>query len=210
MMLVTALLLAAQAPTAPAPEATPRPAPNGPVVVLETSLGKIRIGLHQDKAPLSVKNFLTYVRGGHYDGTIWHRVIPGFMIQGGGFEPDMSERPTRPPIKNEAKNGLSNLRGTVSMARTSDPNSATAQFYVNVKDNLSLDYGVRGAGYAVFGEVLEGMDVADRIVAVPTSAKGQFSDVPRTPVLIVRAREMKAAATAAAKPKVATPAPPKP
>jgi cyclophilin family peptidyl-prolyl cis-trans isomerase len=207
MSFATALLLFAQA--ASAPEASPKPAPNGPVVLLETSLGKIRIGLHQDKAPLSVKNFLTYVRGGHYDGTIWHRVIPGFMIQGGGFEPDMTERPTRPPIQNEAKNGLSNLRGTVAMARTSEPNSATAQFYINVKDNLSLDYGVRGAGYAVFGEVLEGMDVADRIVAVPTGVKGQFSDVPRTPVLIVRAREVRAAAPAA-KPKETPPAAPKP
>ena len=208
MMLVTALLLLAQAPAPP--EATPRPAPNGPVVVLETSLGKIRIGLHQDKAPLSVKNFLTYVRGGHYDGTIWHRVIPGFMIQGGGFEPDMSERPTRPPVKNEAKNGLSNLRGTVAMARTNDPNSATAQFFINVKDNLSLDYGVRGAGYTVFGEVLEGMDVADKIVAVPTGKKGLFSDVPQKPVLIVHAREAKAAPAPVAKPKETPPAAPKP
>jgi cyclophilin family peptidyl-prolyl cis-trans isomerase len=210
MIFVAALLLLAQAPTAPAPEPTPRPAPNGPVVLLETSLGKIRIGLHQDKAPLTVKNFLTYVRGGHYDGTIWHRVIPGFMIQGGGFEEDMTERPTRPPVKNEAKNGLSNLRGTVAMARTNDPNSATAQFFINVKDNLSLDFGVRGAGYTVFGEVLEGMDVADKIVAVPTSRKGPHSDVPQKPVLIVRAREVKAASAAVAKPKEATPAPPTP
>ncbi len=209
MSLVTALLIFAQA--APAPEATPRPAPNGPVVVLDTSLGKIRIGLHQDKAPLTVKNFLAYVRAGHYDGTIWHRVIPGFMIQGGGFEEDMTERPTRPPVKNEAKSGLSNLRGTVAMARTNDPNSATAQFFINVKDNLSLDYGVRGAGYTVFGEVLEGMDVADKIVAVPTGKKGLFSDVPQKPVLIVRAREAKAAARApVAKPKEALPAPPQP
>jgi cyclophilin family peptidyl-prolyl cis-trans isomerase len=210
MSLVAAVLLLVhvQAPPAPAPEATSRPAPNGPVVLLETSFGKIRIGLHQDKAPLTVKNFLTYVRGGHYDGTIWHRVIPGFMIQGGGFEEDMTERPTRPPVKNEAKNGLSNLRGTVAMARTNDPNSATAQFFINVKDNLSLDFGVRGAGYTVFGEVLEGMDVADKIVAVPTSRKGAHSDVPQKPVLIVRAREAKAAAAAAASPKET--APPKP
>ncbi|HET7290782.1 MAG TPA: peptidylprolyl isomerase [Vicinamibacteria bacterium] len=195
MTLETALLLLAQtAPPAAAPEATPRPVPSGPVVVLETSLGAIKIGLHQDKAPLSVKNFLTYVRGGHYDGTIWHRVIPGFMIQGGGFEEDMTERPTRPPVKNEAKNGLSNRRGTVALARTNDPNSATAQFFISVKDNPFLDFGIRGAGYAVFGEVLEGMDVVDKIVAVPTTTKGAYQNVPRTPVLIVRVREAKTAA----------------
>jgi len=208
------LLQAAPAPStaAPAPEASPTPFP-GPVVVLETTLGRVKLGLRDDKAPVSVKNFLTYVRAGHYDGTIFHRVIPGFMAQGGGFEEDMTERPTRPPIVNEAKNGLSNRRGTVAMARTNDPNSASAQFFVNVKDNHSLDFGVRGAGYTVFGEVLEGMDVVDRIVAVPTTRKGIYSDVPRVPIFITRAREVKAAAKpappAAAKPS-APPASPRP
>jgi cyclophilin family peptidyl-prolyl cis-trans isomerase len=217
MDLSIALLLLLQAapapsPAAPAPEASPTPFP-GPVVVLETTLGRVKLGLRDDKAPVSVKNFLTYVRAGHYDGTIFHRVIPGFMAQGGGFEEDMTERPTRPPIVNEAKNGLSNRRGTVAMARTNDPNSASAQFFVNVKDNHSLDFGVRGAGYTVFGEVLEGMDVVDRIVAVPTTRKGIYSDVPRVPIFITRAREVKAAAKsappAAAKPP-ATPASPRP
>jgi cyclophilin family peptidyl-prolyl cis-trans isomerase len=136
------------------------------------------------------------------------------MVQGGGFEEDMSERPTRPPIVNEAKNGLSNRRGTLAMARTNDPNSASAQFFINVKDNHSLDFGVRGAGYAVFGEVLEGMDVVDKIVATPTTRKGQYSDVPRVPIFITRAREAKAAApakpAAPVSPKPTTPAPPGP
>ncbi len=174
---------------APEPTPTPRPLPNGPTVVIDTTFGRIKIGLHQDKAPLTVANFLTYVKAGHYDGTIFHRVIPKFMVQGGGFEPDMTERPTRPPVRNEAKNGLSNRRGTVAMARTNDPNSETAQFFINVGDNLRLDYGIQGAGYCVFGEVLEGMDVVDRIVAVPTTTKGVNKDVPETPILIKRARQ---------------------
>jgi cyclophilin family peptidyl-prolyl cis-trans isomerase len=207
MNLASVVLLLAQAapaasPAAPLPEASPTPFP-GPVVVLETTLGRVKLGLYADKAPVTVKNFITYVRAGHYDGTIFHRVIPGFMAQCGGFEDDMTERPTRPPIVNEAKNGLSNRRGTIAMARTNDPNSASAQFFVNVKDNHSLDFGIRGAGYAVFGEVLEGMDVVDKIVAVPTTRKGQYSDVPRVPIFITRAREVKAAS-------VAKPATPKP
>jgi peptidyl-prolyl cis-trans isomerase A (cyclophilin A) len=182
-------LLQAPAPAAsPAPVATPKPAPNGPVVVLETSLGTIRIGLHQDKAPLSTANFLQYVKAKHYDGTVFHRVIPTFMIQGGGMTADMTEKPTRPAIKNEGKNGLRNTRGTVAMARTNDPDSATSQFFINVKENHALDFGMRGAGYAVFGEVLEGMDVVDKIKAVPTSSKGMFDDVPVTPVVIKTAR----------------------
>jgi cyclophilin family peptidyl-prolyl cis-trans isomerase len=210
MNLATALFLLAQAAQAPvpAPAATPSPEPTpfaGPIVVLETSLGKVKLGLRPEKAPLSVKNFLTYVKAGHYDGTIFHRVMPGFMAQGGGFEEDMTERPTRPPILNEAKNGLSNRRGTLAMARTNDPNSATAQFFINVNDNHGLDFGVRGAGYAVFGEVLEGMDVVDKIVAVPTTRKGQFSDVPRTPVFLTKAR-LVSAGTVAPKP-TATAAP---
>jgi cyclophilin family peptidyl-prolyl cis-trans isomerase len=209
MSIATLVLLLSQAPTTPPPPVSPSPEPtpfSGPVVVLDTSLGRIKLGLRQDKAPVTVKNFLTYLRGGHYDGTIFHRVIPGFMIQGGGFEEDMTERPTRPPIVNEAKNGLSNRRGTVAMARTNDPNSATAQFFINVNDNHGLDFGVRGAGYAVFGEVLEGMEVADKIVAVPTTSKGAHQNVPRTPIVLTRAREQKAAAVA----KPATPAAPKP
>src|SRR5688572_4357966 len=127
-------LLQAPAASAPAPVVpTPRPAPAGPVVVLDTSMGRIRIGLHQDKAPISTANFLQYVKAKHYDGTIFHRVIPTFMIQGGGMTPDMTEKTGRPPIKNEARNGLRNSRGTLAMARTNDPDSATAQFFINVK-----------------------------------------------------------------------------
>ena len=188
---VSLLLCLWQAPApaaSPAPAATPKPAPNGPVVVLETTMGSIKIGLHQDKAPLSTANFLAYVKAKHYDGTVFHRVIPTFMIQGGGMTPDMTEKPTKPPIKNEGRNGLRNTRGTLAMARTNDPDSATSQFFINVKDNHALDFGMRGAGYAVFGEVLEGMDVVDRIKAVPTTSKGPHDDVPMTPVLIKTAR----------------------
>jgi cyclophilin family peptidyl-prolyl cis-trans isomerase len=203
------LLVLSQAPPAPAPtpasEPTAKPLPAGPVVVLDTTLGRIRIGLHKDKAPVSVDNFIKYVRSGHYDGTIFHRVMPNFMIQGGGMGPEMEERQTRPPIRNEAKNGLRNARGTVAMARTNDPDSATAQFFINVKDNHALDFGIRGAGYAVFGEVIEGMDVVDRIVAVPTTMKGPHQNVPVTPVLIRTAREGRPGAA----PKPAAPAQPK-
>jgi cyclophilin family peptidyl-prolyl cis-trans isomerase len=183
MIIASALLVAAV--TA---QPSPAPAPAGPVVVLETSMGNIRIALDQGKAPETVKNFLAYARSGHYDGTIFHRVIPRFMVQGGGMDAAMKEKATRPPIKNEAANKLRNDRGTVAMARTAEPNSATAQFFINVKNNASLDYGVGGAGYAVFGTVIEGMDVVDRIVAVPTTSKGGHQDVPVTPVLINKAR----------------------
>ncbi|MCM2254514.1 MAG: peptidylprolyl isomerase [Vicinamibacteria bacterium] len=172
-------------------------------------MGTIKIGLHQDKTPRTVKNFLSYVRIGHYDGTVFHRVIPGFMAQGGGFLPDMTERAETlmPPVVNEARlsagAGLRNSRGTVAMARTNEPNSAQAQFFINVKDNHRLDFGIGGAGYTVFGEVLEGMDVVDKIMAVPTTTKGMHQNVPRTPILITRARELPAAkaATPAASPK---------
>ncbi len=204
LVFMVAQVTAPPAPADPAATPTPKPLPNGPVVVLDTTLGRIKIGLHRDKAPLSVANFLAYVKAGHYDGTIFHRVIPRFMAQGGGFEPDMTERPTRPPVKNEAKNGLSNRRGTVAMARTSDPNSATSQFFINVADNLRLDYGIQGAGYCVFGEVLEGMDVADAIVAVPTTTRGVNRDVPETDILIKRARVF--VPRAAAAPKTTAPA----
>jgi peptidyl-prolyl cis-trans isomerase A (cyclophilin A) len=188
------LLLAAQAPAPAAPAATPTPAPPpaGPVVSIVTSMGEIRIALRPDKAPLTVANFLQYVKSGHYNGTIFHRVIPGFMVQGGGMDAKMVEKPTRPPVRNEAKNGLRNSRGTVAMARTNDPNSATSQFFVNVKDNHALDFGIRGAGYAVFGEVVEGMEVVDKIVAVPTGTRGGHQDVPDTPVFIKSVRVVSA------------------
>jgi peptidyl-prolyl cis-trans isomerase A (cyclophilin A) len=206
---LTLSLLAAQAapPTTTAsPAPSPKPTPAGPVVVLETSLGIIEIGLYKDKSPVTVDNFLQYVRAKHFDGTVFHRVIPDFMIQGGGFDPGMTEKPTRPPIKNEAANGLRNSRGTVAMARTQDPNSATAQFFISLKDNHSLDYGIGGAGYAVFGEVLKGMEVVDKIAQVPTGNNGPYQNVPLTPVLIKSAREAGAKPAAAAKPAAPAPA----
>jgi len=169
------------------------PAPKGgkPVVQLETSLGVIKVELYPDKAPISVKNFLTYVREGHYDGLIFHRVIRDFMIQGGGFTKEMQERGTKhPPIKNEADNGLKNDRGTVAMARTMIVDSATAQFFINTVNNDFLNHKAKtpqGYGYAVFGKVIEGMDVVDKIRAVPTGAFSMFQDVPKQPVLIVKA-----------------------
>ena len=193
MILATALLAAAAA--APA---------NAPVVALETSMGTIRIQLDQEKAPATVANFLSYVRAGHYDGTVFHRVIPGFMIQGGGMDASMKEKPTRAPIKNEAANKLRNDRGTIAMARTADPDSATAQFFINVKNNASLDFGVNGAGYAVFGRVIEGMEVVDRIVAVATTTRAPHQNVPVTPVVIRKARVEAAAATG--QPEAETPA----
>jgi cyclophilin family peptidyl-prolyl cis-trans isomerase len=196
MIAVKLLALAlAQAPAAasPAPAATPKPAPAGPFVVLETTLGTIKLALNKEKAPLSVDNFLKYVRARHYDGTIFHRVIPGFMIQGGGMDAQMVEKKTLAAIRNEAKNGLSNRRGALAMARTNDPNSATAQFFINLKDNLRLDFGVSGAGYAVFGEVTEGMDVVDKIAAVDTTSKGGHENVPMVSVVIKSAREVGAA-----------------
>jgi peptidyl-prolyl cis-trans isomerase B (cyclophilin B) len=166
-----------------APKANPR-------VALETSKGKIVLELYPNRAPKTVENFLQYVHSGFYNGVIFHRVIPGFMIQGGGFTPDMTQKPTKASIPNEADNGLLNERGTIAMARTNDPNSASAQWFINVADNRSLDFKsktVQGWGYAVFGKVVEGMDVADAIVAVKTSSKGQFSDVPVEPITIKKA-----------------------
>jgi cyclophilin family peptidyl-prolyl cis-trans isomerase len=177
------------------------------VVVLETSLGRIRIGLYDDKAPLSTENFLHYVRKGHYDGTVFHRVMPTFMIQGGGMTPDLKEKPTDPPIRNEARNGLRNNRGSVAMARTNDPNSASSQFFINLKDNAFLDFGIRGAGYAVFGEVLDGMAVVDKIASVATTSKGQYENVPATPVLILSARVEGGGRPAAARPASPRPSP---
>jgi cyclophilin family peptidyl-prolyl cis-trans isomerase len=162
----------------------------GPIVVMETSLGEIRIELNPEKAPVTVANFLSYVRQGFYDGLIFHRVIKGFMIQGGGFTADMVQKKTGDPIKNEAGNGLKNLRGTIAMARTSVVNSATSQFFINVVDNAFLDHKDetdRGFGYCVFGKVTEGMDVVDKIRNVKTATKGMYQDVPAEPVTIVRA-----------------------
>jgi len=207
MISAAALLCLAQATASPAAVPSPRPTPSGPVVVLETSLGRIRIGLYDDKSPVSTENFLKYVRKGHYNGTLFHRVIPTFMIQGGGMTPDMNEKPTDAPIRNEARNGVRNSRGTVAMARTNDPNSATSQFFINLKDNPSLDFGIRGAGYAVFGEVVEGMEVVDKIAAVQTTRRGTNDDVPVTPVLITSA---KVEGGGAARPATARPASPRP
>jgi peptidyl-prolyl cis-trans isomerase A (cyclophilin A) len=158
------------------------------VATVETSLGRIRIALDQEKAPISAANFVKYARSGHYSGTVFHRVIPGFMVQGGGMTAELKEKPTSPPIRNEARNGLRNLRGSIAMARTNDPNSATSQFFISVKDNPSLDFGIQGAGYAVFGQVIEGMDVVDKIVAVPTKNAGPYQNVPVTPVVIKSVR----------------------
>ena len=155
-----------------------------PHVVLDTSLGQIEIELNQDKAPISTKNFLTYANENFYTNTIFHRVIPGFMVQGGGFTAQMMQKPTHDPIKNEADNGLHNVRGTIAMARTSDVNSATSQFFINVKDNDMLDHGVRDFGYAVFGKVVKGMDVVDTIVNSQTTNKGGMQNVPVDPILI--------------------------
>ena len=161
------------------------PTPN-PKVVLTTSLGVFTVELLSDKAPVTVQNFLAYLDAGFFDGTIFHRVIPGFMAQGGGFSPDMGQKPTRGPIKNEADNGVKNARGTLAMARTSDINSATAQFFVNLTDNTFLDHGGRDFGYAVFGRVTAGMDVVDAIAKVKTGRKGAHGDVPVEPVVIQR------------------------
>jgi cyclophilin family peptidyl-prolyl cis-trans isomerase len=190
------LLFAAALPAQAAQEAPAKPAPAGPAYAIETSLGTITVVLNKEKAPITVANFQKYVRLGHYTNTIFHRVIPGFMIQGGGHTADMAEKPTGAPIKNEASNGLRNARGSIAMARLNDPNSATAQFFINLKDNHGLDYGIRGAGYTVFGEVVEGMeDVVDKIAAVRTASKGQLEDVPVTPVVIKSVKEVPAPAT---------------
>jgi peptidyl-prolyl cis-trans isomerase A (cyclophilin A) len=168
------------------PEAAKKAAGN-PVVVIETSMGTVKAELFADKAPITVKNFLEYVDGKHYDGTIFHRVIDGFMVQGGGYDKAMTEKPTRAPIKNEASNGLKNVVGTLAMARTAVPDSATAQFYINVKDNAFLDFkdpSPRGIGYAVFGKVTAGMDVVDRIKKVRTGQKNGMTDVPVETVTI--------------------------
>ena len=160
------------------------------VVILDTTKGKIVVELEDQKAPITVKNFLKYVDDKHYDNTIFHRVIPGFMVQTGGLTDDMREKESRQPIKNESTNGLQNRRGTLAMARTGDPNSATSQFFINVKDNAGLDKANAqdAVGYAVFGRVLEGMDVVDAIVNAPTTTRGGHENVPQTAIYIRSAR----------------------
>ena len=162
-----------------------------PSVIFITTMGDIVIELEPEKAPASVENFLAYVDSGFYDGTIFHRVIDRFMIQGGGFTEDMTQKKTEGTVPNEADNGLSNVRGTVAMARRADPHSATAQFFINTADNAALDHRdktAQGWGYTVFGEVVEGMDVVDEISGVETGSSGSFRDVPREPVIIVEAK----------------------
>ena len=160
-------------------------------VKLTTNHGDIVIELDAEKAPETVKNFLAYVEAGHYDNTIFHRVINGFMIQGGGMEPGMKQKDTKAPIKNEASNGLKNEAGTIAMARTQDPHSATAQFFINLENNRALNYPAPdGAGYAVFGKVSEGMDVVRKIGKEPTTTRGYQRDVPATPILIQSARQL--------------------
>jgi cyclophilin family peptidyl-prolyl cis-trans isomerase len=187
---------AAPAPPAPSeeePAARPAPSSTGtnPMVEMRTSLGTMKIELHPDKAPTTVENFLQYAREGFYDGTVFHRVISGFMIQGGGFTPDMSEKETRAPIENEASNGLKNVRGSLAMARTGDPHSASSQFFINTVDNPFLDFTaetVQGYGYAVFGQVVEGLETLDAIKKVSTASRGGYDDVPVDPVVIESVR----------------------
>jgi peptidyl-prolyl cis-trans isomerase A (cyclophilin A) len=166
-----------------------RAADGDPVVILKTSMGEIDIQLDPKNAPISTANFLAYVKDGFYDGTIFHRIIPGFVVQGGGFTPDMNQKETKPPIQNEASNGLHNLRGTISMARTSDPNSATSQFFLNLVNNSDkLDPGgVDPNGYAVFGKITKGLDVLDKMAGVQTTTVGPFQDVPAKPVTLISA-----------------------
>lgn len=184
-------LLAVAAPASFADEGAQQAAPH---VLLRTSEGDILLQLDRANAPLSVENFLAYVDKGHYSGTIFHRVISNFMIQGGGFDTDFNQKTTRPPIRNEADNGLKNARGTIAMARTSDPHSATAQFYINTVDNPSLDHRAptgTGWGYTVFGRVVEGMDTVDRIRNIPTTRGGPFpGDVPSRTVVIESAERV--------------------
>ena len=181
--LALAAALPASAQNAAAPAAAPR-------VKLETSLGNIWLELDAQKAPKTVANFVQYVKDKHYDGTVFHRVIDGFMIQGGGFTADMQQKPTQPSIQNEADNGLKNLPLTVAMARTNDPHSASAQFFINVADNRFLNHTqptLNGWGYAVFGKVVAGAEVVDKIRQVRTGNRGMFQDVPTTPVTILKA-----------------------
>ncbi len=200
-VLLVSLPCLAQAPAAPAPSAPAAEAPAQDKVVfvqLNTSKGAIVLELNESKAPLSVANFVQYVNDGHYAGTTFHRVIPNYMIQGGGFAAGMQEKATRDPIKNEWENGLKNNRGTIAMARTSAPDSATSQFFINVVDNAMLDQPRGGAAYAVFGKVVGGMAAVDAIRAVQTGQRGQHGDVPVTDVLIEKASVLTAEESKAA------------
>lgn len=170
-----------------------------PQAELKTNMGTMVIELYPDRAPETVKNFQQYVQSGFYNGTVFHRVIPGFMIQGGGFTADLQYKPPREPIRNEANNGLKNTAGTIAMARTADPNSATSQFFINVVDNPMLDYREGNPGYAVFGKVISGTDVAQKIVNVPTTARPPHQNVPVQPVVIESARMVGAEASKPAK-----------
>jgi cyclophilin family peptidyl-prolyl cis-trans isomerase len=166
----------------------------GTLVVIDTTYGEIRLELDEQKAPLSVKNFLAYADKGHYDGTIFHRVIKDFMIQGGGMTADLAPKPTDAPVKNEAANGLKNKRGTIAMARTNVIDSATSQFFINTKDNVFLDHrdtSMQGYGYAVFGKVVAGMEVVDKIGNAPTGMRSRFQDVPVETVTIKNVRRVK-------------------
>lgn len=182
LCLLLPLLAAAQTPEESTTE--------NPTVILHTNYGAITLELFEDQAPQSVANFIQYARDGHYDGTLFHRVIPNFMIQGGGFDTDFQQKPTREPIENEADNGLANERGTLAMARTNDPHSATSQFFINVTDNEFLNHRSTASGqtwgYAVFGRVADGMDVVDAIRAVDTGRRGMHQDVPVEDVIIER------------------------
>ena len=188
---IVCLLAVAAAGAQSTPKAQSGNQGGNPRVLLETSKGKIVLELNAAKAPKTVKNFVDYVKAGHYNGTIFHRVIPGFMIQGGGFTAEMQQKPTRSPIQNEADNGLANSRGTIAMARTGDPHSATGQFFINLVDNRALNHTAKtqaGWGYTVFGKVVEGMDVADKIAAVRTGSRSGYQDVPVEPVVITSAK----------------------
>ena len=179
------LMFAAAAGQGHAQDETPLP---NPQIVISTNFGDITLRLFRDKAPVTVENFLAYVDEEFYDGTIFHRVIPNFMIQGGGMTPDMTEKPTGDPIPNESGNRLHNIRGTIAMARTSDPDSAAAQFFINQRSNLRLDWQPGADGYAVFGEVIDGMNVVDYIATAPTRQVGGHGNVPVEPVLITKIR----------------------
>jgi peptidyl-prolyl cis-trans isomerase A (cyclophilin A) len=186
-LLLAALGLAVCSAQSDEKPAAPAAAPIGdhPVVTVKTSLGSFDLELDAKRAPGTVENFLQYVDAGFYDGTVFHRVIPGFMIQGGGFDAAMKQKPTRAPIKNEAANGVKNETGTAAMARTNDPNSATAQFFINLVDNEFLNHGSRDFGYAVFARVSSGMDVVQKIAAAPTGSRGGHQNVPLEAVTIV-------------------------
>ena len=193
LLVPAAFAFAQPAKPAAKPAAEAAPAAPNPKVLLHTSQGDITVELYADKAPKTVDNFLQYVKEGFYDGTLFHRVIPNFMVQGGGWTRDLQHKRTRAPIHNEANNGLSNTRGTLAMARTGDPHSAAAEFFINVVDNKRLDYvgdanGVVSWGYCVFGKVVDGLDTVDKIKSIETGPQGPFQgDVPKTPVVIEKA-----------------------